>query len=166
MLYMHFCCYYFPQTLPVPCLRGRKRMSRPNHLLCSGFSLSAVWLFHIRHHGCFGLSIFVKGSAVSESLWCFLSRGGSTLLQRVHEGERMYPPLGSTGWWEPRNQKHSDLWSTGVHSLCRYEYRCRCFYVIRKQTQKNHFAPLSHTELRKYKCLNVYWLRYSQFKTC
>lgn len=70
------------------------------------FSLSAVQLLHIRCHGCFGLSSFIKGSGVSESLWCFLSRGGSTLLQRVHEGERMYPPLGSTGWWEPEDQTH------------------------------------------------------------
>lgn len=77
----------------------------------TGFSLSlsVVSLFHLRYHGCFGLSNFIKGSAVSESLWCFLSRGGSTLLQRVHEGERMYPPLGSTGWWEPEKQMHNDL---------------------------------------------------------
>lgn len=75
--------------------------------LTLGFSLSAVRLFHIRCHGCFGLSSFIKGSTVSESLWCFLSRGGSTLLQRVQEGERIYPPLGSTGWWEPRNKKHT-----------------------------------------------------------
>lgn len=59
--------------------------------------LSAGWLVHVRDHGCFGLSSFIKGSVVSESLWCFLSRGGSTLLHRVHEGERMYPPLGSAG---------------------------------------------------------------------
>lgn len=46
-------------------------------------------LFHIKGHDCYGLSSFIKGSGASESLWCFLSRGGSTLLQRVQEGERM-----------------------------------------------------------------------------
>lgn len=81
------------------------------------FSLSVVWLYHLRYHGCLGLSSFIKGSAVSESLWCFLSRGGSTLLQRVHEGERMYPPLGSTGWWEPGNQTHNHLLPTGIQTV-------------------------------------------------
>lgn len=84
--------------------------------------LSVVWLFHIRYHGCFGLSSFIKGSGVSESLWCFLSRGGSTLLQRVHEGERMYPPLGSIGWWEPGDQAHNNLLPEGVHPLDRDAY--------------------------------------------
>lgn len=73
--------------------------------------------FTSTYHGCFGLSSFIKGSGVSESLWCFLSRGGSTLLQRVHEGERMYPPLGSTGWWEPGDQTHNDLLLTGAKVL-------------------------------------------------
>lgn len=63
----------------------------------------------LRYQGCLGLSSFIKESGVSESLWCFLSRGASTLLQRVHEGERMYPPLGSTGWWEPA-ERNSEKW--------------------------------------------------------
>lgn len=73
---------------------GASRSAMCSHSGCVclplGFlSLSAVWPFRTRYHGCFGLSSFIKGSGVSESLWCFLSRGGSTLLQRVHEGERM-----------------------------------------------------------------------------
>lgn len=94
----------------------------------TGLSLPAVWLFHLRDHGCFGLSSFIKGSAVSESLWCFLSRGGSTLLQRVHDGERMYPPLGSTGWCEPESQINNDsfgdITSWSWQSSCRNVYWC------------------------------------------
>lgn len=70
-------------------------------VLCLPAPAASFSLFHIEGHSYFGLSSFIKGSGVSESLWCFLSRGGSTLLQRVHEGERMYPPLAVIGWWEP-----------------------------------------------------------------
>lgn len=102
------------------------------------FSLSAVRLFHVRYHGCFGLSSFIKGSGVSESLWCFLSRGGSTLLQRVHEGERMYPPLGSIGWWEPGDQTHNSLLPAGIQSLGRY----RCIWKHTKGYDSAHHTKL------------------------
>lgn len=100
---------------------------------CSSSGSVCLWVFSLSlcgptvsrqmsYHGCFGLCSFIKGSGVSESLWCFLSRGGSTLLQRVHEGERMYPPLGSIGWWEPGDQTHNSLLPAGIQSLGRY--RC------------------------------------------
>lgn len=69
---------------------GRLSVQRFLALAASGLSLShSLYLCHVKVHGYFGLSSFIKWSGVSESLWCFLSRGGSTLLQRVHEGERM-----------------------------------------------------------------------------
>lgn len=87
-------------------------------------------LFHIEGHGYFGLSSFIKGSGVSESLWCFLSRGGSTLLQRVHEGERMYPPLAIIGWWEPAGKN---------------KIRCMTLRRINTETEKSHVKSCAVT---------------------
>lgn len=91
--------------------------------------------FHVEGRGYFSLSSFVKGSGVSESLWCFLSRGGSTLLQRVHEGERMYPPLAIIGWWEP----------AGKHKI-----RCLTLTRINMETEKSHSAGAA-----TYSCTNT-----------
>lgn len=104
----------------------------PFPLLSSPLLQSALQL--LRYQGCLGLSSFIKGSGVSESLWCFLSRGASTLLQRVHEGERMYPPLGSTGWWEPaeRNEMRNENSASSI---------CNAF--IYKPSEKKHL-PKKH----------------------
>lgn len=57
-----------------------------------------VWSVCFDSQGCLDLSSFMRGSMASESLWCLRSLCGSALLQRVHEGERMYPAFCSMGW--------------------------------------------------------------------